>query len=236
MLVIGIVCTVYYDSVYYTSGAWLVKQKGDVNAGVQQAKMETGVEMEIGAPQETMLLLERGAADGESACGEQMDSCRAYNQPNICCPAGMICHTTNFTLSGVYCCAKDSACLATSDKPPRCDEHAQTCNKSLGGGCCAPGTECTVGGCLKTYRAEPGFAPSLLSGTQKPPTRTYTETTTKTETEGVTVTAPRIGETAQSSDGVRGVETGFGFSSYPKLELLALGCALAVSYAMVLRG
>lgn len=81
MLVIGIVCTVYYDSVYYTSGAWLVKQKGDVNAGVQQAKMETGVEMEIGAPQETMLLLERGAADGESACGEQMDSCRAYNQP-----------------------------------------------------------------------------------------------------------------------------------------------------------
>ncbi|KAI1769677.1 hypothetical protein GGR53DRAFT_524793 [Hypoxylon sp. FL1150] len=229
VLVVGIVFSVYYNAVHYTNG---VKQQiNGENTGGVRAEADT----EGGAPPREMLLLDRGAADDESSCGEGMDSCRAYNQPNICCPVDMICHSTNLTLSGIYCCAKDSPCLATSEKPPRCDDHAHACNKSVGGGCCAVGTECAAGGCLETYRAAPGFAPSLLSGTQKPPpTRTYTQSTETQE--GVTVTTPRIGETAQSSDGVRGVEPRFGFSSCPKLELVALGTALVVTYAMVLRG
>ncbi|XXG97220.1 hypothetical protein Hte_003515 [Hypoxylon texense] len=236
VIVCAVVFSVYYDALYYSNrAAYFGKHKGgdggggvgDDAAGIQ-AEAETGVDGDRG-----WLRVDGRDAAGEDVCGEKMDSCQAYNQPNICCPVGIICHATAFSPSGIYCCAPESACLATEAKPALCGGRARPCDKSLGGGCCAPGTECAAAGCLKAYRAAPGFASSLLSGTQKPPTSTRTETAEPTATlEGVTVMTPKIGETAQSSDGFRG----FGFSSCPALELLVLGCTLLVSYAMVLRG
>ncbi|KAI4870633.1 hypothetical protein F4820DRAFT_468148 [Hypoxylon rubiginosum] len=234
VVVLAVVFAVYYDALYYSGrAAFLAKQNGDGGAGIP-AEAETDVDVAQGA----LLVSGRdmvavAAAAGEDVCGEKMDSCEAYNQPNICCPVGMICHATSFSPSGIYCCTPESSCAATAAKPPRCGGRARACDKSLGGGCCAPGTECAAAGCLKTYRAAPGFASSLLSGTQKPPTQTHSDVTVPTATlQGVTVMTPKIGETAQSSDGVRG----FGFSSCPKMEMLVLGCGLAVSYAMVLGG
>ncbi|KAI1780967.1 hypothetical protein F4818DRAFT_451231 [Hypoxylon cercidicola] len=226
VLVAGVVFSVYYDSLYYSSGAFLVKQKA----------YDDGVDAraEAAAP--------GGAATGGDVCGEKMDSCRAYNQPNICCPAGMVCHGTSFSPSGVYCCAPGSACAATESDPPRCSGAARPCGARLGGGCCVPGTQCAAAGCLKTYRAAPGFAPSLLSGTQKPtPTRTSAGAAGSATQGAVTVTTPKIGETAAQTSGGGGGggvggKGGFGFTSYPALELLLLGCALAVSCVMALGG
>ncbi|KAI1136732.1 hypothetical protein F5Y05DRAFT_102658 [Hypoxylon sp. FL0543] len=150
----------------------------------------------------------------------------------------MICHSSPFSPSSVYCCSKDSSCLATADKPPRCGDKASACDKSLGGGCCPPETECSADGCLKVYRAAPGFEASMLSGAQAPPemsTPTLGAATTKTagtEKDGVTVTTVKLAETAISGcQGLKGVRIGFSFSSYPSLELLALGaCSCAFLY------
>lgn len=163
---------------------------------------------------------------------------------NICCPEGMVCHSTSFSPSGIFCCADGSQCLANEDQPARCDGPASPCDKNLGGGCCAPGTQCAAAGCLKMYRAAPGFASTVLGGNQSPPpppstsVRATTKTTrsgTSTVTGGITVMTPKIGEMAQSA-GVRGVGCGFGFSSWPSLEMVALGFAVVFSYVMVLRG
>ncbi|KAI2632091.1 hypothetical protein GGR54DRAFT_634860 [Hypoxylon sp. NC1633] len=216
VLVVGVVFTVYYDAMYYSSGAFLLKEN---TGGIQ------GQDQNIQPVQRDL-----------SVCGERQDSCEAFGQPNICCPVGMICHSSEFSPSGIYCCANETQCLATEAQPPRCDSKASSCGKHLGGGCCAPGAECSSDGCLKVYRAAPGFATSVLSDVPTPSTtRTSTVTTVKgTATDGVTVTTPKIGETAQSR-GVKGISPGFGFSSSPPLETFLFGFAIAFAYAMVLR-
>ncbi|KAI1376036.1 hypothetical protein F4677DRAFT_459950 [Hypoxylon crocopeplum] len=214
VIVVGVVFTVYYDAWYYSSGAFLLKNKAEeVNAQVVSRDV--------------------------SVCGERQDSCQAYDLPNICCIAGTVCHSSKFSPSGVYCCAVGSPCIADEDRPPRCDGRASSCDKHLGGGCCAPGSECSAAGCLKVYRAAPGFA---TSGTQSPPTTVQTNTRAMSagesgpaETGGVIVMAPKMGETAQSN-GLKGIRPGFGFSSCPALEVVVSCLALVVSLAMVLRG
>lgn len=162
-----------------------------------------------------------------------MNGDRLTNSKNICCPVGMVCHSSKFSPSGVYCCVDGPNCVATEAKPPRCDDHSTPCDKSLGGGCCARGTECSSTGCLKVYRAEPGF--------QRPPTTTSSQPSSKTtwageaSTEGAMVVTTKIGETAQSQ-GLRGINPGFGYSSYLSLEVLALGFGLVFSLAMVIMG
>ncbi|KAL7624058.1 hypothetical protein AAE478_005615 [Parahypoxylon ruwenzoriense] len=230
VLIVGVVFTVYYDAMYYSSGAFLIKNKGDGGGGSGGAARNEKIEM-IG-----------GNADA-NGCGQNQDSCEAYGQPNICCPAGMVCHSSKFSASGVFCCADGSQCLDTEAQPPHCDHGNGACGKHLGGGCCAPGTQCARDGCLKVYRAAPGFASSILSGTEMPPssttshpsgTRTAAEQT-PTATDGVTVLTTKIGETARSQ-GLKGIRPGFGFSGCPALELLVFGFALAFAYGMALGG
>ncbi|KAI0832981.1 hypothetical protein F5Y06DRAFT_307415 [Hypoxylon sp. FL0890] len=228
VLIVGVVFTVYYDALYYSSGAFLLKHK----AKVVQYEAETG------DVQPRML---SGSLNG-GACPEDQDSCQAYDRPNICCPMGMICHSSPFSPSDICCCAKDSPCLATADQPPRCGDKTIACDKSLGGGCCPPETECSVDGCLKVYRAAPGFEWDVLGGTECPseiPTVTVVAATTKTaeaEKDGVTVTTVKIGEVVSGGQGLKRITTDFGFSSWPSFELVVLGFALVFSYAMALRG
>ncbi|OTB14692.1 hypothetical protein K445DRAFT_23221 [Daldinia sp. EC12] len=112
----------------------------------------------------------------------------------------MVCYSSAFSPSGVYCCASsEPQCVASEAHPPRCDGRMSPCAEDIGGGCCAPNTECASAGCLKVYRAEPGLATKVLSG---PPT-TITKTTTVlgfgTGVDGVTVTQVKIAETGQSA-------------------------------------
>ncbi|KAK6955104.1 hypothetical protein Daesc_002734 [Daldinia eschscholtzii] len=206
---------------YYSSGAFLLKDKKtqhqqlSYNQSQSQSQNKTEVVVQHVRPAnnntpsdvDPILLgsvVPRGAAGGVNVCGERRDSCVAYNQPNICCPVGMVCYASAFSPSGVYCCApSEPQCLASEAHPPRCDGRMSPCAEDMGGGCCAPNTECASAGCLKVYRAEPGLATKVLSG---PPT-TITKTTTVlgfgTGAGGVTVTQVKIAETGQSA-GVRG--------------------------------
>lgn len=160
----------------------------------------------------------------------------------------MICHSSTFSPSGIYCCPSNSPCLETKNQPPTCESSASACGEHLGGGCCPHGTQCAADGCLKVYRAAPGFeASSVLSGTQSPPSPVATRTTTTTTTtksgqgptasptDGVTVTTPKIGETALSA-APEGPRPKFGFSSCASLEVCALSCAAVFAYFMVWRG
>ncbi|OTA90808.1 hypothetical protein M434DRAFT_389658 [Hypoxylon sp. CO27-5] len=191
VLIIGVVFTVYYDALYYSNGAYMLKDK----TGGIQAKVESN-------PEKTQDgILSKGGDMG--ACPEEQDSCQAYDQPNICCPTGTICHSSPFSSSGIFCCSYDDSCLVTAEQPPRCADKSRACGKSLGGGCCPPETECAADGCLKVYRAAPGFASTVLSGTEIPhevPTLSVVmPSATKTagaEKDGVTVTTVKIGETA----------------------------------------
>ncbi|KAI1388923.1 uncharacterized protein F4822DRAFT_404390 [Hypoxylon trugodes] len=169
------------------------------------------------------------------------DSCEAFGQPNMCCPTNMTCHSTSFSPSGVYCCVvttTEDECLATADRRPRCDPRASACGNDFGGGCCPPGTQCAHDGCLKVYRAAPGFATSVLSGSQVPPTLLGTSTATTTSSgsgsvgtstptkttlgleDGATVLTVKTAETALSG-GAKGLRPDFGFSSCVPLELAA---------------
>ncbi|KAI0131063.1 hypothetical protein F4814DRAFT_437681 [Daldinia grandis] len=110
----------------------------------------------------------------------------------------MVCYSSIFSPSGVYCCAGESQCLASEVQPPRCDGRMSPCDKTIGGGCCAPNTECTKDGCLKVYRAEPGLATNVLSGPPTTITRTTTVLGVGTGAGGVTVTTVKIAETGRS--------------------------------------
>ncbi|KAI0385263.1 hypothetical protein F5Y04DRAFT_291928 [Hypomontagnella monticulosa] len=235
VLIVGIVFTVYYDAMYYSSGAFLLHKT-------------EGAEPEDA--RDSVLTAERGVDVDPNVCGEKRDSCQAFGQPNICCPVGIVCHASSFSPSGVYCCTDGPDCVATEAKPPRCDDHTVPCDKSLGGGCCARGTECAATGCLKVYRAEPGFETWPPSGTEKPHSATTAAANTHSgalpsskttwvgeaaATEGAMVVTTKIGETAQSL-GLKGVGPGFGFSSCLSLEVLALGFGVVFSLGMVLLG
>ncbi|KAI1471338.1 uncharacterized protein F4812DRAFT_174533 [Daldinia caldariorum] len=196
------------------------------------------------------------AAGGTNVCGERRDSCQAYNQSNLCCPVGMICYASAFSPSGVYCCASGSSsssssddddddppqqqqqqqqCLATRSQPPRCDGRMKPCGADLGGGCCAPNTECAAAGCLKVYRAEPGLsATAVLSG---PPTAIPTTTVTRTTTVvgfgkgadgGVTVTQAKIAETGRSA----GVSVRRTRGVVGRSMSMLVGFGVGVAYAM----
>ncbi|OTB03416.1 hypothetical protein M426DRAFT_12566 [Hypoxylon sp. CI-4A] len=229
VLVVGVVFTVYYDAMYYSSGAFLLKNNDD---NKDKDKVDGNA-----MRNESVVAVVVGTRD-LGVCGESRDSCQAYDKPNICCPEGIVCHASSFSPSGVFCCETGSPCLATKDKPPRCAGHSSACDKDLGGGCCAAGTECTEHGCLKVYLAAPGLESSIITDNQSPPP-TSTRTTTlgrpsPTGMDGVTITTAKIGETVLSQ-GLKGVKSSFGFSSCFSLEVLALGVALAFSYAMVFR-
>ncbi|KAI0181526.1 hypothetical protein GGR52DRAFT_583955 [Hypoxylon sp. FL1284] len=234
VLVVGVVFTVYYDALYYSTGAFLVKQKGYQDGFRADVSTATTTAMPEAHEALAMQSLPRAARDRTRAiCDDDVESCEAYNKSNICCPAGMSCHATQYSASGVYCCARDSSassspslCVATEARPARCGGHARACGKSLGGGCCEPGSRCAASGCLRVYRAAPGFATGpLLTGTQTPPPL---PSAAETETGGVTVTAPKTAETALQSGAA---ECRFGFSSgAAMLEVLAL------VYAVVLGG
>ncbi|KAI0013201.1 hypothetical protein F4779DRAFT_641712 [Xylariaceae sp. FL0662B] len=256
VLVVGVVFTVYYDTLYYTSGAFLIKEKGGSDAPEMSSDRVLGDAAVASTTTRAVNVFEAAAENGMIArsskrerrrsthrniCGEHQDSCEAYDQPNICCAVGTVCHPTDYSPSGIYCCQDGTRCHPTESRPPRCDAHSAACNRSLGGGCCAPGSECSPAGCLKIYRAAPGLMSSSSSSTTRGPSTTEssaakpTASATSSETAGITVTTPKLGETAQSGGALRGIRPGFGFSSCLFVEEVALALALAIPWAMVFR-
>ncbi|KAI0885353.1 uncharacterized protein GGS22DRAFT_188642 [Annulohypoxylon maeteangense] len=179
-----------------------------------------------------------GLGRDTTLCGSDTGGgCEAFGHPNICCPPDMICQRSSFSPSGVFCCWPSSKCVASPELPPRCGRHTSACNRSIGGGCCLHNTECAVDGCLKVYRAAPGFS---LTTTTATATTLTTATTTSggastSKADGVTITTAKMAETAQSDHAVPGVRPGFGFSSFPLLEVVALGGAVVGALVMAVR-
>ncbi|KAI1456176.1 hypothetical protein F4805DRAFT_433419 [Annulohypoxylon moriforme] len=202
---------------YYSSGAFLLHDKTGNTLVERKDIFMTGVGRDA------------------SLCGSDTGGgCEDYGHPNICCPPGLTCQKSSFSPSGVFCCWPSSKCVASPELPPLCDKHMSACNRSIGGGCCLHNTECAADGCLKVYLAAPGFSTAAT---------TFTTTTSVSGTKttsgadgGVTITTVKMAELAQSDAAVPGLRPGFGYSSYPLLELGALGYAVGFAYVMALRG
>ncbi|KAI1205101.1 uncharacterized protein F4807DRAFT_465068 [Annulohypoxylon truncatum] len=220
VLIVGVVFTVYYDAMYYSSGAFLLHDKTG-NTLVERQDISLA-----------------GVGRDANLCGSDTGGgCEAFGRPNMCCPLGMTCKRSNFSPSGVFCCSSSSNCRADPDLPPRCDKHTSACNKSMGAGCCLHNTECDKDGCLKVYRAAPGFSTAATTLTTTSSTASVAGTkTTSSDAGGVTITTAKMAETALTDDGTKGIKPGFGYSSCPLLEVCALGGAIAVAYAMALGG
>ncbi|KAG4429788.1 hypothetical protein IFR05_014724 [Cadophora sp. M221] len=103
-------------------------------------------------------------------CGDQLNSCETFNQPDICCPITMACYPAKFTPSGIACC-KSSAnqfdCEPSKDNPPTCIEGTTQCSEATGGGCCPSALECSPNGCIHVVSASilsPNSTSSVISG------------------------------------------------------------------------
>ena len=70
-------------------------------------------------------------------CGDQQNSCEAFNQPDICCPVSMTCYRRDSSPSGIFCCnSTDSPwqCQAAVHAPAKCIDSTFECGHELGGG------------------------------------------------------------------------------------------------------
>ncbi|KAL2071527.1 hypothetical protein VTL71DRAFT_12762 [Oculimacula yallundae] len=95
-------------------------------------------------------------------CGDQLNSCESFNQPDICCPVTMACYRASFTPSGIYCCNSSISqfdCEPSKDNPPTCMDGTVQCSEATGGGCCPSVSECSPNGCIHVVSA------SILSTT-----------------------------------------------------------------------
>ncbi|KAI1093376.1 hypothetical protein F5B19DRAFT_491455 [Rostrohypoxylon terebratum] len=202
VLITGVVFTVYYDAMYYSSGAFLLHHDETENTMV---------------PRDDVFMV--GVARDDLTCGSDTGGgCEAYGHPNICCPVGMTCKKSSFSPSGVFCCWPSSKCVASPELPPLCSSHTTACNRTIGGGCCLHNMDCAKAGCIKTYLAAPGFkttkATTLMTTAAPAPSGTTTQG-------GVVVTTVKMAELAQSDAAVAGVKPGFGYTSCPELEVCA---------------
>ncbi|KAH8687865.1 hypothetical protein BGZ60DRAFT_522504 [Tricladium varicosporioides] len=115
------------------------------------------------------------------ACGDQQQSCAAFDQPNICCPVGTACFASQNTPSQVLCCNATSLyqCQDTSNSPPKCLSGTTQCSAETGGGCCPDHTVCSPNGCIQIT------GPSIINSTA---TETAMPTSTSTTTLFSTIT------------------------------------------------
>ncbi|KAH7350962.1 hypothetical protein BKA65DRAFT_593811 [Rhexocercosporidium sp. MPI-PUGE-AT-0058] len=89
-------------------------------------------------------------------CGDQLNSCETFDQPDICCPVTMACYRVKFTPSGIACCnssANQFDCEPSEDNPPICIEGTVQCSEATGGGCCPSASECSPNGCIHVVSA-----------------------------------------------------------------------------------
>ncbi|KAK0108429.1 hypothetical protein ONS95_003234 [Cadophora gregata] len=89
-------------------------------------------------------------------CGDQLNSCDTFGQPDICCPVTMACYRAKFTPSGIACCnssADKFDCEPSEDNPPTCMKGTVQCSEATGGGCCPSVSECSPNGCIHVVSA-----------------------------------------------------------------------------------
>ncbi|PMD45200.1 hypothetical protein L207DRAFT_578136 [Hyaloscypha variabilis F] len=107
-------------------------------------------------------------------CGDQENSCEAYNQPNICCPPWAICYVGSITLSGIFCCNASVSqfdCQDSESHPPKCLASLVECPAETGGGCCPQDDICSPNGCIHILSVS-------TVGTSLDSTTTYSESAT----------------------------------------------------------
>ncbi|KAF7892273.1 uncharacterized protein EAF01_010353 [Botrytis porri] len=95
-------------------------------------------------------------------CGDQQNSCEAYDHPEICCPQGMICRPTTHTTSGIYCCngtLSHSNCRLLRAQA-RCRPNYFECPEDMGGGCCHNSTTCYGNQCIPVFKQPSSVRPS----------------------------------------------------------------------------
>ncbi|KAI3327782.1 hypothetical protein HD806DRAFT_531120 [Xylariaceae sp. AK1471] len=169
-------------------------------------------------------------ATRRQTCGTRGESCQAYGKPNICCPTGMTCNPSAYSPSGIYCCGDGISCLDTRDTLPECADNTFQCDGFLGGDCCQLGSACSLEGCLIVLQAG---SDSLSSLSEKDDVLSTPDTAVgipaTRSTEASTAMTAEIGEIAHSV-GPSGIRSGFGFSSSPVLEELALVIAVAIAW------
>jgi hypothetical protein len=126
------------------------------------------------------------------ACGDQLQSCVAFNQPvgihknqmgsslticqDICCPITTSCFSVPFTPSGILCCNATSLkfCDYSSHNSPSCVAGTTQCSALAGGGCCPNGTLCSQNGCIQFLDA------SVISSVETIPAKTLSAHTIET--------------------------------------------------------
>ncbi|KAI1344023.1 hypothetical protein F5Y15DRAFT_411875 [Xylariaceae sp. FL0016] len=173
-----------------------------------------------------------------SACEE--NGCEEFEQPSICCPVGMSCHKTEFTPSGVYCCPTISAssCNASASLPPLCDPSLSACEASTGGGCCPPGSRCDLKGCIRTYRAAPGFGTekSGQDTTAASDPGTGTEARYSNSDSAITVTDTKAAEIPQATVRSQASKTRLEMVlvGYPQVEKFYFVYALPLAWRLIL--
>jgi hypothetical protein len=109
----------------------------------------------------------------------------------------MTCHTTPFTISGVYCCnstnsmSANSECQVNIAAPPVCLPDTHICDDATGGGCCPTGLICSPNGCIQIK------GPSTIESPPSDPTSTGQSTVTVIESPASTATLAKEAEIAQ---------------------------------------
>lgn len=73
-----------------------------------------------------------------------------------------VCYETEWSPSGIYCCADSDDCTASEDQVPQCVANTTQCDRKLGGGCCAEGTTCSPEGCLIKVDWSTSFAGQIV--------------------------------------------------------------------------
>ncbi|KAM5342969.1 hypothetical protein ACJ41O_013935 [Fusarium nematophilum] len=133
---------------------------------------DIGAEPNLASANPLVLKAVRGDDDDEKAapyhppfsfCGDQLHDCQAYFKPNLCCPPLKVCHETEWSPSGIYCCGMSDECIVSEEQPATCVANTTQCGRELGGGCCPEGTTCSPDGCLQILGINLEFDDKLLS-------------------------------------------------------------------------
>lgn len=144
---------------------------------------------------------------------------------NICCPVATECYRTDFSISGIWCCANadQALCEQSLDRSAICLESTSQCGLEDGGGCCPMNAKCSVDGCLVEVHG---------SATNESPDKT-SDGVSNPAGPKATATTFKVGEMARESLGTKGMQCKLGFWSNPGLREVVLGIAFVISWLMI---
>ncbi|KAH6712986.1 hypothetical protein BKA61DRAFT_576582 [Leptodontidium sp. MPI-SDFR-AT-0119] len=190
MVIVMIVGILFASHVYYHA----LGGQGFLKAKRQEEESKENISTQLYLPMRMLETVVQGKSSwgliGRSpknipfyTCGDQLNSCQTFDQPDICCPVTMACYPAKFTPSGIACCkstANQFDCEPSEDNPPTCIEGTVQCSEATGGGCCPSTLECSPNGCIHVISA------SILNTTPTSSVFSDADSETASETSSVT--------------------------------------------------